>query len=234
MEICMKTHPLFFSGMMSVLLLVPLAVSAQYLAFRLPAAGPYVRFDLGPTFPDDGRLIAFGNVPTGNTVRYDTGFASTVAGGYAFNPWIAAELEFGWSWNEISQVQGFRLADTFFGQVSFLANVVLQYPLPLTRLVPYIGGGLGGAATIFETDGFSNRAVTVVGSDSDLVFTYQMFAGLRFDLNPWMSVGVSYKYFVSDDSSYRFESLVCCRPDLHVQFEGMSMHMVTGNFTLKY
>jgi opacity protein-like surface antigen len=230
----MKTPPLFSSGMMSVLLLVPLAVSAQYLTFRPPDTGPYVRFDLGPTFPDDGRLTAFGNVPTGNRVHYDTGFASMVAGGYAFNPWIATELELGWRWNEMSQVQGVRLADTFFGHVSFLANVVLQYPLPLARLVPYIGGGLGGAATIFDTDGFSTRAATVVGSDSDLVFTYQIFAGLRFALNPWMSVGVGYTYFASDDSSYRFESLVCCRPDLHLRFEGMSMHMVTGNFTLKY
>jgi opacity protein-like surface antigen len=219
---------------MSVLLLVPLAVSAQYLIVRPPDAGPYARVDLGPTFPEDGRLTAFGNFPAGNTVRYETGFASDVAVGYAFAPWVAAELEFGWRWNEISQVHGFALDDTFFGQASFLANVVLQYPLPLTRLVPYIGGGLGGALTMFDTDSFSNRAVTVVGSDSDLVFAYQIFAGLRFHLNPWMSVGVDYKYFTSDDSSYSFESLFCCRPDLQLRFEGMSMHMVTGNFTLKY
>jgi hypothetical protein len=167
-----------------VLLLVPLASSAQYLPFPPPDVGPYVRFDLEPTFPNDGRLTAFGAFPTGNTVRYKTGFASTVAGRYGFTPWIAAELEFGWRWNEISQVQGFTLAETFFDQVSFLANVVLQSPLPRTRLVPHIG--------------------------------------------------VGYKYFASDDSSYRFESLLCCRPDLHLRFEGMSMHMVTGNITLKY
>jgi opacity protein-like surface antigen len=230
----MKTHHLFSSGLLSVLLLVPLAVSAQYLIVRPPGAGPYVRFDLGPTFPEDGRLTAFGNFPAGNTVQYETGFASDVAVGYAFTPWVTAELEFGWRWNEISQVRGFTLDDTFFGQASFLANVVLQYPLPLTRLVPYIGGGLGGALTMFDTDGFANRAVTVVGSDVDLVFTYQIFAGLRFDLNPWMSVGVGYKYFASGDSSYSFESLFCCRPDLQLRFEGMSLHMVTGNFTLKY
>jgi opacity protein-like surface antigen len=230
----MQPHPLFSSGLMSVLLLVPLAVSAQYLPFPPPASGPYVRFDLGATFPEDGRLTAFGTFATGNTVHYDAGFASTVAGGYAFTPWVAAELEVGWRWNAISQVDGFRLHETFFGHVSFLANVVLHAPLPRTRLAPYIGGGLGGAVTLVDTDGFANRAVIVVGSETDVVFAYQLFAGLRFDLNPWMSVGVGYRYFASEDSSYHFESVVCCRPDLQLRFEGMSMHMVMGNFTLKY
>jgi hypothetical protein len=82
--------------LLSVLLLVPLAVCAQYLMVRPPGAGPYVRFDLGPTFPEDGRLTVFGTFPAGNTVHYETGFASDVAMGYAFNPWVAAELELGW------------------------------------------------------------------------------------------------------------------------------------------
>jgi opacity protein-like surface antigen len=230
----MKASHLFSIGVVSVLLLVPLAVSAQYRMFFPPGAGPYVRFDLGATFPEDGRLNTFGNFRAGNKVQYDTGFAMDAAVGYAFNPWIAAELEVGWRWNNISHVSGFVLDDTTFSQVPFLANVVLQYPLPGTPVVPYIGGGVGGAVTIFDTDRFSNGAVTVVGSEADVVFAYQVFAGLRFQFNPWMSVGLGYKYFASGDSSYEFEPLVCCGPSLHLQFDGVAMHMLIGTFTLKY
>jgi opacity protein-like surface antigen len=101
-------------------------------------------------------------------------------------------------------------------------------------VVPYIGGGVGGSATIFDTDGLSNGAVTVVGSDTDVVFAYQGFAGLRFVINTQMSAGAGYKYFASEGSSYRFESLFCCGPDLHIRFEGVSIHMATFNFTLKF
>ena len=230
----MKTSHLFSIGMVSVLLLVPLAVAAQYPIIIPPDAGPYYRFNLGPTFPEDGRLTTFGTFPAGNTVHYDTGFALEAAVGYAFNRWVEMELEVGWRWNEIGQMQGFALQETFLHQVSFITNVVLQYPMPHLRVVPYIGGGVGGAATIFDTDGLSNRLVSVFGSDADFVLAYQGVAGLRFALNRQMSAGVGYKYFASDGSSYRFESIVCCGPDLQVGFERVSLHMVLFNFTLKF
>jgi opacity protein-like surface antigen len=230
----MKTSTLFSISLGSVLLLAPLFVSAQYPRFSMRDAGPYARFDIGPTFPEDGRLTAFGAFPAGNKVQYGTGFAIDAAVGYAFTKWVAAEMDFGWRWNEISHVEGFALRDTLFGHASFLANVVLQYPMPRTRMVPYIGGGVGGSATIFDTDGLSNGAVTVVGSDTDFVFAYQGFAGLRFAINAQMSVGAGYKYFASEGSSYRFESLFCCGPDLQLGFAGVSMHMATVNFMLRF
>jgi OOP family OmpA-OmpF porin len=231
----MKTSHLFSSGIVSVLLLMPLAVSAQYYHMVVPrGAGPYYRFNFGPTFPEDGRLTAFGTFPTGNTVSYDIGVALEGAVGYAFNRWVEAELELGWRWNEIDQIQGFTLQGTFLHQASFMANVVLQYPMPGLRVVPYIGGGIGGTATLFDTDGLSNGAVTVVGSDADFVFAYQGFAGLRFVINRQMSVGGGYKYFASDGSSYHFRPIVCCGPELQVWFNRMSIHMVLLNFTLKF
>jgi OmpA-OmpF porin, OOP family len=167
-------------------------------------------------------------------VSYDIGFALEGAVGYAFNRWVEAELELGWRWNEIDQIQGFTLQGTFLHQASFMANVVLQYPMPGLRVVPYIGGGIGGTATLFDTDGLSNGAVTVVGSDADFVFAYQGFAGLRFVINRQMSVGGGYKYFASDGSSYHFRPIVCCGPELQVGFNRMSIHMVLLNFTLKF
>jgi opacity protein-like surface antigen len=230
----MKTSHLFSSGMVSVLLLVPLTVAAQYHMVLPREAGPYYRFNYGATFPEDGRLTTFGTFPTGNTVSYDTGFALDAAVGYAFNRWVETELEVGWRWNKIGHIQGFRLQETFLNQVSTLANVVLQYPIPGLRVVPYIGGGVGGTATFFDTDGLSNGVVTAVGSDHDYVFAYQGVAGLRFTINRQISLGVGYTYFASDDSSYHFEPLVCCGPELRVGFDRVAIHMVRLNLTLKF
>jgi OOP family OmpA-OmpF porin len=230
----MKTSHLFSSGIVSVLLLVPFAVAAQYQSIMPRDAGPYYRFNFGPTFPEDGRLTTFDTFSAGNTVSYDIGFALEGAVGYAFNRWVEAELELGWRWNEIGQIQGFALQETFLNQVSFMANVVLQYPVHGLRVVPYIGGGVGGAATLFDTDGLSNGVVTVGGSDADFVFAYQGFAGLRFVINGQMSVGGGYKYFASDGSTYHLGPIVCCGPELQVGFDRVPIHMVLLNFTLKF
>jgi OmpA-OmpF porin, OOP family len=230
----MKTSHLFCSGLLSVLLLVPLTVAAQYPMVIPREAGRYYRFNYGVTFPEDGRLTTLGTFPTGNSVSYNTGFAIDAAVGYALNRWVEAELEVGWRWNEIDQIHGFRIEETFLNQVSLMANVVLQYPILGLRVVPYIGGGIGGTATFFDTDGLSNGVVTVGGSDEDYVFAYQGLAGLRFALNGQISLGVGYAYFASDGSSYHFEPLVCCGPELPVGFDRVSIHMVRLNFTLKF
>jgi opacity protein-like surface antigen len=100
--------------------------------------------------------------------------------------------------------------------------------------VPYVGGGFGGAATIFDADGFTDGNVSLFGSDSDFVFSYQGFAGLRFNLNQQMFVGLGYKYLFTDDSSYRYESGSGGGPDLHLKFRGVNTHMVTFSFTMRF
>jgi opacity protein-like surface antigen len=92
--------------------------------------------------------------------------------------------------------------------------------------------GAGGSATIFDTDSFSNGAITLFGDDSDVVFAYQAFAGVRFDLNERMSLGIRYKYFATEDSSYRFDSSF--GPPVRLGIEGVRTHLVTVSFNLKF
>jgi opacity protein-like surface antigen len=215
-------------------LLVPSSGQAQQPVFVTRDSGPYFRVDVGAAIPQDGRLDRFGSFPAGNEVRYEAGFNSSLAGGFAFSRYLAAELELGANGNQIDSVKGFAVTDTFLYHFPILANGVLRCPIPQTRLVPYVGGGVGGSSTVFDTQGFSNRAFTLIGSDSDFVFAWQAFAGLRFELNEQMSLGLGYKYFAADSSSYRFSSRFHGGPDLSLSFQGMRSHLATASFTFKF
>src|SRR6185503_13575623 len=97
----------------------------------------------------------------GNKISYDTGFALDAACGYVFNHLLSAEIELGWIGNEMDQVQGIALHDTFLYNASFMGNVTLQYPIPRSIVTPYIGAGAGGSATFSDTDSFSNGTITL-------------------------------------------------------------------------
>jgi len=111
---------------------------------------------------------------------------------------------------------------------------VLQCPIPHTGLVPYVGGGVGGSSTLFDTERFSNGVFTLVGSDSDFVFAWHAFAGLRIQINEQMFVGLDYKYFAADSSSYRYPSLDYRGPDLSLSFQGMRSHLASVSFTFRF
>jgi opacity protein-like surface antigen len=212
---------------------VPVCSPAQNRRFITQDAGPYSKFEVGPSFQTDGTLSQFTGIPGGSRIDYDVGFNFDAAIGYAFNKWIAVEGEFGWSANEINSAQGVSQQNTFLYNVPFMANLVLQYPIPATRLVPYLGGGLGGSLSIFDTDAFSNGSVTVVGDTSDFVFAYQAFAGLRFEINETMFVGIGYKYLGTADSTFSYDS-VFGGPDVHLGVSGVGAHMVLFSFVWKF
>ena len=231
--VLMKKVSLLFTVVSLATLLTPSSSPAQQRSFITRDAGPYFRFDLGPTFTEDGRLTELGSGSGGNEVRYDTGFTFDASAGYAFNNWVAAELQLGTTWNEIDSVEGVRMNDTFLFNVPIMANVILQWPIPRTRLVPYLGGGVGGSTTVFDTDGFDDGVVTLVGSDSDFVFAWQGFAGLRFEINERMFLGLAYKYLATGDSSYEYEALFG-GPDFDLGIEGTRSHTVTFSFSMKF
>jgi len=208
---------------------------AQGLRFSTEGAGPYFRTDLGPAFVQDGKLTKFGG-STKNNVEFDTGFTFDAAIGYAFNKYLAADFEFGYIGTDINHVSGFFVNDdTFLYNAPFLANVTLSYPIPRTIVTPYIGAGVGGSLTVFDTDGFGNNTDAVFGDDTDFVFAWQAFAGLRFDLNKQMSLGVGYKYFWTEDTSFSYPPLFPgTGSNFRVGFDGIRSHSVLFTFQMKF
>ena len=231
----MKSSSILLAAAALVSLLFPNPSSAQYYYDSSSSSGrPYFRVGVGPAFTTDGSLTEFSGFAAGNKVSYDTGYALDAAIGFAFNPWISAEFETGLIANQISHVEGFTLDDTYLYNVPFMVNVTFKYNIPRTIVTPYVGAGLGGSVTGFDTDYFSNGHVSVYGSASTVVFAYQFYAGVRFELNDQMSVALGYKYFATGNSDFHYESFHHGQPDLHLGIEGVASHIVTVSFNMRF
>ena len=191
----------------------------------------------GPTFFQDGTLKGYtledGSVygPQNQTVSYNTGFTFDGAFGWAFNQYVGLDFESGYVWGSINNIPGFYANGSTIANVPFLANFTLSLPIPHTNIVPYIGGGAGGTWSTFDAHAFSNQGSpfqTAYGSESDTVFAYQAFAGVRFMLSPNFSLGVGYKYFATGNPTFSYPP----EPNLDIAFSGVHTHSIM--FTMQY
>ena len=219
-------------------LLSPINVHAQGRSFITSDAGFYWWVDGGAAIPQDGHLTEFGGLPSDQKVEYDVGGAFDLTMGYAFNRYFATELLIGGTWNSIDSVEGASANDTYFVTAPILANVVLQCPIQRTLIVPYLGAGVGGAATMLDTDGFyqpvPDGTVALYGTESDFAFAWQAFAGVRVDLNDSMSLGLGYRYLYVDASTYNYGSWYYGGPDLDVGLSSYEAHVVAITFRMKF
>jgi len=205
------------------------AVAQGQYYYELPeGAGPYFRMGVGPAFFQNGQLTEFGT-PVSSPVKYRTGLAADGAIGYAFNKYVATDFEVGYVGAKIDSVPGYFSNNSYVYNVPFLANVTLSYPIPRTMVVPYIGVGVGGADVIFDGDNFGNNTDTVVGRENDVVFAWQAFAGLRFQLARNLSLGVGYKFLATEDPTFTYP------PDnFSVGFDGARTHSVMASLEWKF
>lgn len=191
-------------------------------------SGPYFRGGIGPTFFQNGKLREYSlapfSGPENEPVRYDVGVAVDGAFGYAFNKYVGLDFESGYIWGRIDNIPGYDSNGSTIANVPLLVNGTLSLPIPHTSIVPYFGGGVGGAVSIFDARSFSDDAqtVTAYGEESDAVFAYQAFAGVRFMLGPNVSLGVGYKYFATGNPTFSYPP----SPNLNIGFEGVRTHSV--------
>ena len=104
--------------------------------------------------------------------------------------------------NNIKSITDATRVDATFANVPFLANVRLECPRRC-RVSPYIGGGLGVSAAVLDIERIDHPNASVRGSDSDAVFAYQGFAGLRLALNDAMGLSLEYRYFASEGPRWK-------------------------------
>jgi opacity protein-like surface antigen len=185
---------------------------AQYYWFGPPGAGPYFRAGIGPTIFQDSELKGFnvfGNTGPSAPVSYDVGVAFNGAVGWAFNQYVGIDFDTGYIWGRMNSVQNYQANGSTMGNVPFMGNLTLSLPIPHTNIVPYIGGGAGGADSIFNAHNFQDNALGspgqgyyVDGSASDVVFAWQAFAGVRFMLNPSLSLGLGYDFFFTGNPTF--------------------------------
>jgi opacity protein-like surface antigen len=211
----------------------PYPPPAPYGYFFPPDAGPYFRAEAGPTIYQNGELKTFGG-PASGSVHYRVGAMTDADFGYAFNKYLEAGIELGLNGTTIDNIPGYSLRNAQYYNVPFLANVTFSYPIPHTILTPYIGGGAGGSDAIFDPDQMSNGSgpgsTAVYGSENDVVFAWEAYAGLRFQFTPNMSLGIGYKYFATGDPNFSYPP----SPNFDVGFRGVETHSIMASFTLSF
>lgn len=168
----------------------------------------YLKADAGGNLTMDTDLKEFfGENTTGAKVKFDPGARFGLHSGFEFCDWFAAEAEFGAMANNVRSIDGAsRVHNASFANVPFLLNGRLQWP-NRSPLTPYIGAGAGFSEAIIDADRIEFGNTYFTGSDSDTVFAWQAFAGLRWRLNERMGFGLEYRYFAAQSPSWHADLL---------------------------
>jgi opacity protein-like surface antigen len=166
----------------------------------------YGWYEAGAAVVDDAELEDFfGNAIDGNTVEFDTGFHFGIAMGRKLTRYVKIEAESGFNYNSLSSIEGATASSGNLYRVPVLGNLVLQFP-NRTGLVPVIGAGAGAQWSSFDAQNIVLGTTTLDDYDQTWAFSYQGYAGVRYELNPRMSLGVFYHYSVVDGPSWEFDS----------------------------
>ena len=168
--------------------------------------GIYVGLIGGYVMPNDmtGRI----NVPSSPmSVKYDLdlkdGYLVGAKVGWLTpfsNRALAVEFEYNHLENKIDSWDYMVFDLDMDGKVKidlFMFNLIARYPTG--RFHPYIGSGIGCAyANISDT----NSILGSISGGSDVVFAYQLMAGLDFDITKNIIAGISYKYLAPNTISF--------------------------------
>lgn len=222
-----KTRLLSIAGSCGVILLSALAAQAD-------EPGWYLKADAGGTITSDTELKEFFNqaVAPGAKVKFDPGVRIGFAGGYQFTDWFALEAETGVIANKIKSIDGAtRVDDASMSNVPLLFNVRFQGPKDQI-VSPYVGAGAGTSISVLDADHIDYGAVSLHGNQSDAVFAYQAFGGLRFRLNEHMGLSVEYRYFATKSPEWEDNDF---GPSLgKVAFGEGETHSVSVSFEYKF
>ncbi|HEX3628153.1 MAG TPA: outer membrane beta-barrel protein [Verrucomicrobiae bacterium] len=220
-------------GVIIVSLFTASLAQAQYSWNGPGEMGPYFRAGVGPTIFQDSELrgfSVFGTQAPNSSVHYDVGFAFDGAIGFNFDKYVGLDFETGYIRGRMNDVPGYFAHGSTMSNVPFLANLTLSFPLPHSNVVPYVGAGAGGAASIFDAHDFTYSGGSqpfIDGSASDGVFAGQLFAGVRFMLDPHVSLGVGYKFFATGDPSFSGNGV-------SARFQGVRTHSILVTFQANF
>lgn len=169
---------------------------------------------------DPGAYVSFGAglniVNEINGREFDPGYRLSVACGYRFTPVISAEIETGYLFNAVTDADDMALS-----QVPFLANVMFRFENS-SRFVPFVGVGAGGVASFFNVNDVISE-----DDDSDVVFAWQVQAGVHYRINDNMSAGITYKYLGADSPQFDIGGGL-------IRFDVVHNHAILGSFNWSF
>jgi opacity protein-like surface antigen len=194
----------------------------------------YFGADAGGALTADTRVKSFlGPVDPGTKVRLDPGIRFGFVGGYRLTDWFSLEGETGVVGNNIKSITGASIdGDATLANVPFLVNARFQIPHGKCPVTPYIGGGAGGAASVLSFQHHIDfNGERLHGSDADVVFAYQAFAGLRYAINDRMGLGLEYHYLATTGPTWSAHD---AGSENHISFLGVQSHAISVAFDYRF
>jgi len=167
------------------------------LAQNAPAKGPFIGLSGGFNFSDDSDVGGPGIATSAET---DTGWLALGTLGYRYGNGVRTELEGGWRDNDVDSVFGPTSGTGDITAKSLMGNLLYDIPTG-SRLVPYVGGGLGFAQIEYDGVGPLTAALAppVTINDEDNVFAYQGIAGVSYWINEAVELSTEYRYMATQD-----------------------------------
>jgi opacity protein-like surface antigen len=207
--------------------------STVMLAAALAARGEttpwYVRADLGGTIAGDTELKEFFGPGTGGgKVTFDPGVRFSYGGGYRVTDFFALEVQSGVMVNSIKSISGATTDDAAFSNVPLLFNLRFEGS-DERRWSPYFGGGLGPCASIINIQRIDIGGTIVKGSQSDVVFAYQAFAGLRYRITDHIGLALEYHFLGSTQPSWDGHAV-----SGQMRFGGVETHAASLAFDYRF
>jgi opacity protein-like surface antigen len=194
----------------------------------------YLRADAGGAHVMSADVDEFLLPTPGGRISFHSGVRLGIAGGYQFLPWLAAEVETGLFIHGVDKLNG-QPIDAGLIQAPFMANLVVQCN-HFGQFVPMVGGGAGGVASLFSVDqwfSIGNDLLWLEGSETDLVAAYQAFAGLRYDFNPRMGLGLIYRFLGTGAPRWDVENRLGGEA-MRIQFDKLHTHAVAIQFQFRF
>jgi opacity protein-like surface antigen len=156
-------------------------------------------------------------------------------GGYKLTDWFSVEGETGLIANNIKSITGASIdGDASLANVPFLLNARFELPHGRCPITPYIGGGAGGSASIFNVEHHIDLdGVRLRGNDAAVVFAYQAFAGLRYAISDHIGLGVEYHYFATTGPTWTADSASGTESN-RLRFLGVQSHTISLAFNYSF
>ena len=188
-------------------LTVLLAAPAQSEPFTFGNGNAYASIGAGVAIPQDTSVSVSGSITGTGKLGYKDGLALTGSLGYHFNPYLAGEAELAWSRVDYDHLNGTLTAGLLgagSGSVGVnghasafigLLNGIVK-PFGDLRVTPYIGAGVGLAATksVINSESFQGATATVNSSENKTHFAMDGLAGFDIPVQKGFSVGGRYQY----------------------------------------
>jgi opacity protein-like surface antigen len=219
----------------SCLTALALVAATAPAALAADPAGWYLSGQAGASWQDNANTYGAMNFRS----HSDAGFGILGAAGRSFGNGFRVEGELGYRQIDLSKlsINGDGGAGAAAGTsslnsvttrnvlggnhvVSFMGNGFYDFDLPNTRLKPYVGGGIGFARV--EANDIRANGVPLM-SDNDVVFAYQVGAGVSYPVTPQTDAFLDYRYFATQDPSFRVATGGTAQSELATQNVSVGM-----------